>query len=292
MIGANCPRLTLQRQPVTAAKLTRSGESHSFALARTAGFIMISRRHASCVRASSKARRCCRGLKRRRTVRWGRRADELTVGGGEGCKAHPPPRRWSGAPIRGSAPLGNGQFRPLGPASSHAGVTSSNTLREAGKDNANCSASKPFLQLAALFKAGWSHHPVGFPISPSIQSRKARTFRHVSAASWVDQPAAVARWRGHVRRNGTAFTPSTPTGIEILDTARIAVTRDIRQKDGSKLKQKWGQKWGPLFAVRAKFGLCNVLLPRGSGEVYSTPAGAASPPRHRPLRKRPLLGEE
>ena len=32
--------------------------------------------------------------------------------------------------------------------------------------------------------------------------------------------------------------------------------------------------------------------PPGTAERYSTGAGAASPPRHRPLRKRPLLGEE
>ena len=76
-----------------------------------------------------------------------------------------------------------------------------------------------------------------------------------------------------------------PWGNALLRRALRRSRTRPRRSPGRASSQLHAKSYAP--ARQAAF-----RRPPGTAERYSTGAGAASPPRHRPLRKRPLLGEE
>ena len=102
-------------------------------------------------------------------------------------------------------------------------------------------------------------------------------------------PCLPARTKTHLPQGRKDESPDLRSPSPSAGPWGNALLRRALRRSRTRPRRSPGRASSPLCALARSAAF---RRPPGRAERYSSPAGAASPPRHRPLRKRPLLGEE
>ena len=102
-------------------------------------------------------------------------------------------------------------------------------------------------------------------------------------------PCLPARTKTHLPQSRRVLPPDLRSPSPSAGPWGNALLRRALRRSRTRPRRSPGRASSPPHAFAR---LAAFRRPPGRVERYSSPAGAASPPRHRPLRKRPLLGEE
>ena len=102
-------------------------------------------------------------------------------------------------------------------------------------------------------------------------------------------PCLPARMKTHLPQSRRVLSPDLRSPSPSAGPWGNALLRRALRRSRTRPRRSPGRASSQLHALARQAAF---RRPPGTAERYSTGAGAASPPRHRPLRKRPLLGEE